>query len=351
VLSQLLGERGNGPGRPCGRGGPEADLVGLQLFGQAGTLDYGVGGILAEVGWPLGPHVQNDGVPGIAAVLGDITTQDVDAIVNAADKAMRGGGGVDGAIHRGGGPAILRDCIARFPDGLDTGDAGWTTAGELPARWVIHTVGPDYHAGDRSPLESRDRRALAVVDELGARSIAFPLIGAGAHGWPRRHAIAAAIQTLVYAETQVDEVRLVTLDEALHRQTRAALWAHRPPPVGADTIGSLFDREPVQFGLRGDSYLWRELRGRFADTPLPDTWFTFRDLVTAAVEELIDVPLTSRKYKSWQDEAAVVYVPEFDPGHGMSAGAVHLPWWHHTGLPILLDRYAAVRAPKAFLDD
>lgn len=262
---------------------------------------------------------------------------------------MRGGGGLDGAIHRGGGPAILRDCIARFPDGLATGDAGWTTAGDLPARWVIHTAGPAYQAEehDRSLLESCYRRALAVSDELGARSIAFPLIGAGAHGWPRRHAVTAAVETVTTTETRVDEVRLVALDESLHRQTRAMLWVRRPPPVGADTIGALFDRRPVQFGLRGDPYLWQELRGRFADTPLPEHWFTFRDLVAQAVEELVGVPLASRTYKSWHDEAAVVHVPEFDPGHGMSAGAVHLPWWIHTGLPILLDRYAATRDPDA----
>src|SRR5215203_6765640 len=88
-------------------------------------------------------------VPGITAVRGDITEQDVDAIVNAANNRMRGGGGVDGAIHRAAGPALLRDCIARFPNGLATGDAGWTTAGNLPARWVIHTVGPNYNAGER----------------------------------------------------------------------------------------------------------------------------------------------------------------------------------------------------------
>ena len=122
-------------------------------------------------------------MPIITAVHGDITTQRVHAIVNAANNAMRGGGGVDGAIHRGGGPAILRDCIERFPNGLATGDAGWTTAGDLPAEWVIHTVGPNYRAGqrDRALLVSCYRRVLEVADELGGRTVAFPLINQYGH--------------------------------------------------------------------------------------------------------------------------------------------------------------------------
>lgn len=99
---------------------------------------------------------QTGSMPAITAVLGDITQQHLDVIVNAANSAMRGGGGLDGAIHRRGGPAILFYCIARFPHGLATGDADWTTAGDLRARWVIHTVGPNHASGqrDRSLLES-----------------------------------------------------------------------------------------------------------------------------------------------------------------------------------------------------
>ncbi len=164
-------------------------------------------------------------MPTITAVQGDITKQDVDAVVNAANNAMRGGGGVDGAIHRGGGPAILQDCIVRFPTGLATGDAGWTTAGNLPARWVIHTVGPNYAAGqtDRRLLESCYRRALEVADELGVRSIAFPLISAGIYGWPRQDAIAAAIETISSADTAVRDVLLVAFDQAAYDQIKAAL--------------------------------------------------------------------------------------------------------------------------------
>lgn len=150
-------------------------------------------------------------MPVITAVLGDITSQKVDAIVNAANSRMRGGGGVDGAIHRAGGPAVLEDCIARFPSGLATGDAGWTTAGQLPARWVIHTVGPNFNAGqrDRALLESCYRRSLEVAEELGARSIAFPLVSAGVYGWPRSDAITVAVRTITASSRAVDDVRIV----------------------------------------------------------------------------------------------------------------------------------------------
>jgi O-acetyl-ADP-ribose deacetylase (regulator of RNase III) len=147
----------------------------------------------------------------ITVVEGDITQQQVDAVVNAANSRMRGGGGVDGAIHRAGGPAVLADCKARFPDGLATGDAGWPTAGDLAASWVIHVVGPNHTAGqrDRSLLTSCYARALAVADELGARSVAFPLISAGIYGWPKDDAIATAIETLRDTPSIVEEARLV----------------------------------------------------------------------------------------------------------------------------------------------
>jgi O-acetyl-ADP-ribose deacetylase (regulator of RNase III) len=147
----------------------------------------------------------------ITVVQGDITEQQVDAIVNAANRAMRGGGGVDGAIHRAGGPAVLEDCIARFPHGLDTGQAGWTTGGNLPARWVIHVVGPTFTAGerDRSLLTSCYANALRVADEVGARTVALPLVSAGIYGWPREDAVDAAVETLRATETSVEEARMV----------------------------------------------------------------------------------------------------------------------------------------------
>lgn len=281
-------------------------------------------------------------VPVISAVHGDITTQQVDAVVNAANRAMRGGGGVDGAIHRAGGPAILRDCIKRFPGGLTTGDAGWTTAGDLPARWVIHTVGPNYRAGerDRSLLHSCYRRSLEVADELGARTVAFPLVSAGIYGWPRSDAIPVAIDAIARAETRVEDVSLVIPDEAVFREVRAAVQLRCPAPVVPDTVGALLVPEPMPFGLRGDVYLWLALRARFAQTPLPSSAAELRTMLADAIEQIVGRPLAS------EDPA---YVPEFDPGHGLSAGTVDLPSWARTAVPAVVDRY--VRRRRAFERD
>jgi O-acetyl-ADP-ribose deacetylase (regulator of RNase III) len=161
----------------------------------------------------------------VTVVEGDITAQDVDAVVNAANRAMRGGGGVDGAIHRAGGPAVLEDCRRRFPRGLATGDAGWTTAGDMAARWVIHVVGPDYTRGetDRSLLVSCYARALAVADELGARTVAFPLVSAGVYGWPKDDAVRAAVDTLRSTPTAVTEARIVAFGRSSYDEVAAAL--------------------------------------------------------------------------------------------------------------------------------
>jgi O-acetyl-ADP-ribose deacetylase (regulator of RNase III) len=158
----------------------------------------------------------------ITVVRGNIVEQDVDAVVNAANRRMRGGGGVDGAIHAAAGPGLLQECIERFPDGLPTGGAGWTTAHDLPARWVIHVVGPNFRAGerDRSLLESCYREALEVADELGAATVAFPLVSAGIYGWPTDDAVRTAVRTVRDAATEVTEARFVAFGEEIHRLLR-----------------------------------------------------------------------------------------------------------------------------------
>lgn len=146
---------------------------------------------------------------------GDITDEHADAIVNAANSSLLGGGGVDGAIHRRGGPAILAECRAlrasAYPDGLPAGQAAVTSAGELAARWVIHTVGPVYSAReDRSAtLASCYTSALAVADEIGAETVAFPAISAGIYGWPAHDAARIALSTVSQARTQVRQATFV----------------------------------------------------------------------------------------------------------------------------------------------
>ena len=156
----------------------------------------------------------------VRIVLGDITEQAVDVVVNAANSSLLGGGGVDGAIHRRGGPQILAECralrAAGLTGGLPAGQAVATTAGRLPARWVVHTVGPVYSATeDRSAtLRSCYSESLRLAADLGAVSIAFPLISAGVYGWPADDAVRQAVTVLDRA-AGFDEVRLVLFSAAL----------------------------------------------------------------------------------------------------------------------------------------
>ncbi|HYN57458.1 MAG TPA: O-acetyl-ADP-ribose deacetylase [Motilibacterales bacterium] len=157
---------------------------------------------------------------------GDITAFPADAIVNAANSGLLGGGGVDGAIHRAGGPAILAECrlIRRdlLPEGLPTGQAVATTAGNLPARWVIHTVGPIYSGSqsDAELLASAHRTSIALARELGARSIAFPAISTGVYGYPIELAAPIALAAAQAAEDL--EITFVLFSAAAHAAFRAA---------------------------------------------------------------------------------------------------------------------------------
>ena len=155
----------------------------------------------------------------IEAIQGDITTQDVDAIVNAANQALAGGGGVDGAIHRAAGAARLRAATAELA-GCATGDAKATPGFNLPARWIIHAVGPRWRGGghgEAALLESAYRRSLLVAAELGARSVAFPAISTGIYGYPSDEAARVAITTIratAPAVPGIELVRLVAFDRA-----------------------------------------------------------------------------------------------------------------------------------------
>jgi O-acetyl-ADP-ribose deacetylase (regulator of RNase III) len=160
----------------------------------------------------------------IEAVRGDITRERVDAIVNAANSGLLGGGGVDGAIHRAGGPAILAEC--RLLGGCETGDAKATTAGELPARYVIHTVGPVWRgggAGEAELLASCHSRSLDVARELGAHSVAFPAISCGVYGYPIADAARIAVATVREHAHGLDLVRFVLFNDETHEAFAAEL--------------------------------------------------------------------------------------------------------------------------------
>ena len=168
---------------------------------------------------------------GIVLLQGDITQQSVDAIVNAANSSLMGGGGVDGAIHARGGHAIIEECrrlrATTLPRGLPPGRAVATTAGMLDARWVIHTVGPVYSINeDRSHiLAACHTESLRVADELGARTVAFPAISTGVYGYPLDAAATVAVRAVRDASTHVEEVRFVLFDDAALRAFTRALDA------------------------------------------------------------------------------------------------------------------------------
>jgi O-acetyl-ADP-ribose deacetylase (regulator of RNase III) len=169
--------------------------------------------------------------PRIECVEADITRETTDAIVNAANSSLLGGGGVDGAIHRAGGPAILAQC--RVLGGCETGQAKATTGGDLAAKHVIHTVGPVWHGGTHGEAEllaACHRNALAVADRLGCRSVSFPAISTGIYGYPLDRAAPVAVGTVAEADTRVELVRFCLFGEAAFEAFDQALSNVRSHP-------------------------------------------------------------------------------------------------------------------------
>ncbi len=168
----------------------------------------------------------------IELVIGDITAQRVDAIVNAANSSLLGGGGVDGAIHRAGGPAILEECrtlrATTLREGLPTGEAVATGGGRLAARWVIHTVGPVWPGpgaeadARRELLRAAYRNSLALAARHGAASVAVPAISAGVYGWPADDVAHVALETAAGSDASPGLVRFVLFSDHMHDEFRAA---------------------------------------------------------------------------------------------------------------------------------
>ena len=165
----------------------------------------------------------------IELALGDITTERLDAIGNAANDALRGGGGVDGAIHRAAGPGLLEELRQRYPDGTPTGTAVATAGHDLPARWVLHAVGPVWRGGGQGEgalLEGAYRSCLRLADELGARSVGFPAISMGIYGYPAADGARVALQTAVdhmRGETGIELVRFVLFSDETYGHFESAL--------------------------------------------------------------------------------------------------------------------------------
>jgi O-acetyl-ADP-ribose deacetylase len=167
----------------------------------------------------------------IELVQGDITTERLDAIGNAANEALRGGGGVDGAIHRAAGPGLLEELVRRYPDGTPTGTAVETGGHDLPARWVLHAVGPVWRGGDQGEerlLEGAYRSCLRLADELGARSVGFPAISMGIYGYPTHEGARVAVRTVadhLRGETGLELVRFVLFSDETYGHFADALEA------------------------------------------------------------------------------------------------------------------------------
>ncbi len=175
----------------------------------------------------------------LEAVTGDLTTQTTDVVVNAANSTLLGGGGVDGALHEAAGPALLEECRRLrhtvLPDGLGVGRAVATGAGLLPARWVVHTVGPNLHRGQQDPalLAAAFTSSLGVAAELGAASVAFPAISAGAYGWPMPQVARIAVQATASAVRtlrSLELIRFVLMNPAACELFAAEIRALAPPP-------------------------------------------------------------------------------------------------------------------------
>ena len=175
--------------------------------------------------------VRRFGASSLELVLGDITRERVDAVANAANAALRGGGGVDGAIHRAAGPRLLEELRRRYPDGTPTGTAVETSAHDLPARWVLHAVGPIWRGGDHGEeelLAGTYRSCLRLADTLGARSIAFPAISMGVYAYPPEEGarvVVRAVADHLRGTTGIDVARFVLYSDDTFELFEAALAA------------------------------------------------------------------------------------------------------------------------------
>lgn len=247
-------------------------------------------------------------MPIIIPVEGDITRITADAIVNAANSALAGGAGVNGAIHAAGGPAILAETGLWYPHGLGTGDAAWTAAGDLPARWVIHTVGPNHRAGqrDRALLVSSYRRSLEVADALGAGTVAFPILSSGIFGWPFHEAVRAAVDAIALARTDVRVTYLAAHGDQAFQAVQLALQVSTPLRL-LHGLRELYRRGYQQFrmlpGMSPSGVHWRIAitTAQNLRTAAPGAFDDPRDHGRVLSYSTADGPMVGARYSAAED--------------------------------------------------
>ena len=240
-------------------------------------------------------HVSMGVMPLLELVEGDLTLQDTDALVNAANASLLGGGGVDGAIHAAGGPALLEECrrlrTERYPAGVPTGHAVATTGGALRARWIIHAVGPVYASSPdpAAELASCYAASLAVADEIGARSVAFPAISTGAFGYPLYEGARVALRAVRSAQTGVERVKFVLFGDDAHavfvealrvleHEERASVVVQKPATRGSLKTKPLPEaRAPLSYERRFDAKELERLTVGLLPQQMEDRWFIYSE--------------------------------------------------------------------------
>lgn len=269
----------------------------------------------------------------VKIIQGDITTLQVDAIVNAANSSLMGGSGVDGAIHRKGGSVILEDCraIIAKQGACRTGEAVITRAGNLPSKYVIHTVGPVWQGGQNQEAHLLSRCYLssfriAQVHQL--KSIAFPNISTGVYGYPKQAAAATVFEVLTQLplpqKATFDEVYLVCFDEE-----NFEIYQTYFQTLQTKTLHLLFEESPPRWGLRGDPHLWNEMKGFSKTILLPSSAEELTQLLHQLFELLTGKPISI---------AENFYVEKHAHG-GMSSGYIDANHWQKEIIPELVAKF------------
>lgn len=269
----------------------------------------------------------------IQAVQADITSLSVDAIVNAANTSLLGGGGVDGAIHRKGGKAILEACVAirNRQGGCKVGEAVLTTAGNLPAKWVIHTVAPVWNggeAGERPLLEACYQKSCELAVQNACKTLAFPNLGTGIYKFPKQEAVTVVLEWLKKLPASLHQ-SLEKLIFVCFEPENLRLYASALQTYSENTLQTIIEPDFAPAGLRGDRYFWIAFHRLAENFYLPDTLPDFEQALAGIFETLTG--------KS-ADVGGHIFVEAYNKG-GMSSGLVSTEMWKMQGIPQLVKNF------------